>query len=831
MSTAQAVVSNYLNLPEAMRQRQQWLLWRFELKEGEAKPRKVPYWLNGKRRLGKQGSDKDRANLAVFEAACARFEHGGYDGIGFAFLPGDGLIGVDIDGAIDPDTGEVAERCAKIIEACASYTELSPSGKGVHIIVHGEAKSIKDNGIGLEVFCGSQFFTCTGNRWHGTPDAVQAISPKVLARLVATIKEARKKASEAARAAKAATAPAPAIAPPPPPPKAKAAAKDESQGENDFRRVNDKALAMLDAWVPTLFPFAVRTDEGGYRIKSKDLGRDLQEDVSVHADGIIDFGVADMGDPHQGRRTAIDLVMEHHGGSPLEAMRWLANLCGVQTSSRKRGKPDLRVVKGGQADAAPADDAPDPAEGAAPGAAEQGGGGDRKLKKSDFDGYTRLLKSFALIYGTDTVWDGERRRILKIATVRLAFGHQAVGMWLANHKRRKLVMPEQVVFEPGQDLPEPFINLFDGFAIEPVPCTEAEVAPMLELLHHLCCESANSDTGVEEVVSWVLRWLALPLQKPGAKLRSALIFHGPQGTGKNLFFDAVRSIFGRYGVMVGQTELEDKFNDWLSAKLMVIGNEVVTRQELYHHKNKLKWIVTEDQIPIRAIQQGVRWESNHANVVFLSNEQQPMALEMDDRRHLVVYTPVGRDDDLYNRVAAFLADGGAAKFFHYLLQVDMGDFHEFTRPLLTEAKAALIELGLKPSERFMAEWIANYLPLPMQVCSAEQLYRAFRRWADQNGERFPPPQAQFTKTAERYVKERVERKPDTGERMEPRLTYKVVTYTTETEGRKSLRVWLPRGTGPRDGMSEGNWAWEAVQSFERPLSRAFRRASLEEPEA
>ena len=144
MSTAQVVAGSFSNLPEAMRHLQQWLLWRFETVDGEDKPRKVPYWIGGKKRRGKQGSDEDRAKLATFEAAVARLEKGGFDGLGFAFLPGDGLIGVDIDGAIDPETGEVSPRCEAIIRACASYTELSPSGKGVHSIVAGHTKTFKD---------------------------------------------------------------------------------------------------------------------------------------------------------------------------------------------------------------------------------------------------------------------------------------------------------------------------------------------------------------------------------------------------------------------------------------------------------------------------------------------------------------------------------------------------------------------------------------------------------------------------------------------------------------------------------------------------------------
>lgn len=180
-------------IPAALRERAQWLVWRFESKQGEPKPRKMPYYANGGRRTGQQGSDEDRARLVPFEQAHGALQSGDFSGIGFAFLPGDGLIGIDLDNVIDPETGEVQERAAGIIAACGSFTELSPSGRGVHIYCLGETKSHKSNEIGVEMFCGRQFFTVTGLQFPGSPDVVTAIRPAVVERLHQVIDEARGK--------------------------------------------------------------------------------------------------------------------------------------------------------------------------------------------------------------------------------------------------------------------------------------------------------------------------------------------------------------------------------------------------------------------------------------------------------------------------------------------------------------------------------------------------------------------------------------------------------------------------------------------------------------
>lgn len=115
-----------------------------------------------------------------------------------------------------------------------------------------------------------------------------------------------------------------------------------------FRKVNDAALARLAEWVPNLFPRArPQPGTGAFRIKSRDLGRNLQEDLSIAPTGIVDFGVHDMGDPRGGKRTPIDLIMEY-GGAPdaVAGARWLCNQLGIDADaewSASRRDPDIEI--------------------------------------------------------------------------------------------------------------------------------------------------------------------------------------------------------------------------------------------------------------------------------------------------------------------------------------------------------------------------------------------------------------------------------------------------------------------------------------------------------
>ncbi|MFP3354887.1 VapE family protein, partial [Pseudoalteromonas sp. SIMBA_153] len=85
----------------------------------------------------------------------------------------------------------------------------------------------------------------------------------------------------------------------------------------------------------------------------------------------------------------------------------------------------------------------------------------------------------------------------------------------------------------------------DGLPLKPVEIEIDEAAamckPITDLLLHLC-------EGDQTIYDWVIRWLAIPLQRPGTKLDTALIFHGEiQGAGKSLFFDRIMTrIYGDY---------------------------------------------------------------------------------------------------------------------------------------------------------------------------------------------------------------------------------------------------------------------------------------------
>ncbi|MFJ5923865.1 DNA primase [Kitasatospora sp. NPDC092948] len=95
-------------------------------------------------------------------------------GVGEGFvLAGDGIACIDLDGAIDAD-GRLTGWAERIVAAAgATWIEVSPSGRGLHVwgrgnVGHGRRIKLPDGG-GIEVYDRGRYITVTGRRWPGSP--------------------------------------------------------------------------------------------------------------------------------------------------------------------------------------------------------------------------------------------------------------------------------------------------------------------------------------------------------------------------------------------------------------------------------------------------------------------------------------------------------------------------------------------------------------------------------------------------------------------------------------------------------------------------------------
>lgn len=162
-----------------------WMVWRYEAQyEGDPKPRKMPYYALGNKRVGRQGSPEDRGKLVTFHAARDQAAKRSMDGVGLALLEGGDIVALDFDNCVK--NGIVDPVVLALVQG--TYAEYSPSGNGVRALLRGNLgnhKSLTDgDGFSFEVFSTSGYVTLTGNMLPfvdllGHEDTLAKVTPEL----------------------------------------------------------------------------------------------------------------------------------------------------------------------------------------------------------------------------------------------------------------------------------------------------------------------------------------------------------------------------------------------------------------------------------------------------------------------------------------------------------------------------------------------------------------------------------------------------------------------------------------------------------------------------
>jgi putative DNA primase/helicase len=164
--------------PAELVERNQWVTWKLIQRKTDKKPTKIPY----DAKTGGNAKSTDPKTWASLNDALERIKQGGYDGVGYVFADDDPYTGIDLDHALS-DAGELEPWARPIVAAFASYTELSPSRTGLHIIIRGIVPDGQGHRVELkktplwvegahpeaaiEMYSSGRFFTMTGEVWNG----------------------------------------------------------------------------------------------------------------------------------------------------------------------------------------------------------------------------------------------------------------------------------------------------------------------------------------------------------------------------------------------------------------------------------------------------------------------------------------------------------------------------------------------------------------------------------------------------------------------------------------------------------------------------------------
>jgi hypothetical protein len=165
---------NVGEIPSYVKKFDHWILWRFDW-TGDSWA-KVPY---DPKTLDRARSDTPSTWDSFDSTVTIYFSNQKeFDGIGFVFsLQHDDLCGIDFDNCIDVH-GEIDAAKSEWINKLDSYTELSVSGTGAHVIVRGASGAgLKRNDI--EIYDRGRYFTFTGRSWHNPAKAIRWRQPQI----------------------------------------------------------------------------------------------------------------------------------------------------------------------------------------------------------------------------------------------------------------------------------------------------------------------------------------------------------------------------------------------------------------------------------------------------------------------------------------------------------------------------------------------------------------------------------------------------------------------------------------------------------------------------
>ena len=161
------ILPSTTDLPAALTESDQWVCWTAAERDG--KQTKIP--VNPK--TGRYASATDPDTWTDFEVARSYAVETEGVGLGFVFSDNDPFVGVDLDDCRDADTEAGELWATSIINRLDSYTEVSPSGTGYHVIVRGSLPAGGNRTGNLELYESARFFTMTGEHVDDTPETVE----------------------------------------------------------------------------------------------------------------------------------------------------------------------------------------------------------------------------------------------------------------------------------------------------------------------------------------------------------------------------------------------------------------------------------------------------------------------------------------------------------------------------------------------------------------------------------------------------------------------------------------------------------------------------------
>ena len=287
--------------------------------------------------------------------------------------------------------------------------------------------------------------------------------------------------------------------------------------------------------------------------------------------------------------------------------------------------------------------------------------------------------------------------------------------WITSPRRKNA---PRIVMAPKElaILTDGSINSWKGFT-----CVSkaGDVRPFIDLLKRLIPDVNER--------RYVLIWLAYLVQNPEARFFVALVIWSlQQGTGKNLLFETVTSLFNkRHTKVVGQEVFNDGFTDWQAHKVVVICDEVSSTDKRSTSDRIKGWITATDNT-INAKNEPKFTQDNLIKYIFLSNHADAVFLNETDRRFFVVEATSTRlPSDFADAYVKWRDSDGRSALRNYLVNINTKEFNPKAPAPSSNAKREMVEDNKSDLERWVDETLEQYQANEVLLVNAQTLSKQY----------------------------------------------------------------------------------------------------------
>jgi hypothetical protein len=557
------------------------------------------------------------------EAVAAKAANNAYAGIGFVFTAGDPYVGIDLDNCID-ESSELTVEAEGIVKAVDSYTERTPSGKGLHLIARGRLPRGGRKKGPFEMYEEGRYFTMTGDVWPDTNTAVEERTEELAAlhRRVFGVAKASKSTSSDIGSA-------PGIS-------------DQTDDQvlaaiRGSSSASTFALLFAGNWA-SHYPSQSEADLALAGILAMHCGDDVVQIDRLFRKSCL---YRDKWDEHRGAKTygqktiarALEAEGDHSDTNASDQGDHAGHHDTAQTLAKFNEK--FAVVRTGNT---------------------------LRILEEHRDSSQRVVR-VSLLNQTDFGLAVENWPV-----PRLKRG-KPCNWWLSHPGRREY---SSIDFNPGRKKDGEY-NLWQGF---PIVAQKGDCPLFWEFVQEVIC------AGDAEQYLYLRRYMAHTIQRPDERPEVAIVLRGGQGTGKNTFVEALGALVEPHFATVNHMDqIIGRFNAHLMNRLIIHANEALWGGNK-HEAGKLKAMVTDPTFQVE--QKGIDSFpiTNFLRIFVSSNEDWAVPIDCDDRRFIVLDLSDCRKQDkpYFAAIHAEMGRGGREALMYDLQNEDLDGFHPREKP-------------------------------------------------------------------------------------------------------------------------------------------------------